>query len=269
MTVWATRADQVNLRGPNPHDLARSPQEPLHALQLAADVGGQVGWWRGRQVGVGWWGAQALGHVGHHGDPHGDVEPVEQVLGLRVQHPRQVADVLAAVGEERDLLIRRHAVSGEHLEQPTAAPVPPLVTSSGALCHPRAVPGGVLPDAACTPGTANPDVTQATIGSTICRAGYTATIRPPASYTDALKRQQIVAYGYPDTDPRGYEEDHLIALELGGAPSDQRNLWPEPAHSPNPKDKVENVLRQRVCAGSLTLAEAQQRIATDWTTAAR
>jgi hypothetical protein len=77
----------------------------------------------------------------------------------------------------------------------TAAPVPPLVTSSGALCHPRAVPGGVLPDAACTPGTANPDVTQATIGSTICRAGYTATIRPPASYTDALKRQQIVAYG--------------------------------------------------------------------------
>ena len=96
-----------------------------------------------------------------------------------------------------------------------------------------------------------------------------ATIRPPASYTNALKRQQIVAYGYPDTDPRGYEEDHLIALELGGAPSDQRNLWPEPAHSPNPKDRVENVLRQRVCAGSLTLAEAQQRIATDWTTAAR
>ena len=64
-------------------------------------------------------------------------------------------------------------------------------------------------------------------------------------------------------------EDHLIALELGGAPSDQRNVWPEPAHSPNPKDKVENVLCQRVCAGSLTLAEAQQRIATDWTTAAR
>src|SRR5664280_3427246 len=26
MTVWATRADQVDLRGPNPHDLARSPE---------------------------------------------------------------------------------------------------------------------------------------------------------------------------------------------------------------------------------------------------
>src|SRR5664280_180455 len=29
MTVWATRADQVDLRGPNPHDLARSPEIPL------------------------------------------------------------------------------------------------------------------------------------------------------------------------------------------------------------------------------------------------
>src|SRR5664280_936041 len=28
MTVWATRADQVDLRGPNPHDLARSQTEP-------------------------------------------------------------------------------------------------------------------------------------------------------------------------------------------------------------------------------------------------
>src|SRR5664280_2817505 len=31
MTVWATRADQVDLRGPNPHDLARSPHFPYAA----------------------------------------------------------------------------------------------------------------------------------------------------------------------------------------------------------------------------------------------
>jgi hypothetical protein len=147
----------------------------------------------------------------------------------------------------------------------TAAPVP-TVLSHGALCHARAVPGGVLPDAACTSGATNPGVTQATIGSTICRSGYTATIRPPASYTDALKRQQIAAY--TDTSPRSYEEDHLISLELGGASSDQRNLWPEPGTSPNPKDKVENELHRRVCVGSMPLAEAQQRIATYWTTAA-
>jgi hypothetical protein len=149
---------------------------------------------------------------------------------------------------------------------PAAAPVP-TVNSHGALCQARAVAAGVLPDAACTPGATNPDVTQATISSAICRTGYTATIRPPASYTAALKRQQIVAYGYTYTNPRDYEEDHLIALELGGAPSDQRNLWPQPGHSPNPKDKVEDGLHQRVCASSLSLAQAQQRIASDWTTA--
>src|SRR5664280_2064047 len=33
MTVWATRADQVDLRGPNPHDLARS--RPLPAPRCA------------------------------------------------------------------------------------------------------------------------------------------------------------------------------------------------------------------------------------------
>src|SRR5664280_2687130 len=32
MTVWATRADQVDLRGPNPHDLARSRVKAADAL---------------------------------------------------------------------------------------------------------------------------------------------------------------------------------------------------------------------------------------------
>jgi len=50
------------------------------------------------------------------------------------------------------------------------------------------VPGGVLPDPACTPGATNSAVTRATIATTICRSGYTKTIRPPASYTGALKR---------------------------------------------------------------------------------
>jgi hypothetical protein len=62
------------------------------------------------------------------------------------------------------------------------------------------------------------------------------------------------------------EYDHLIPLELGGA-SDTRNLWFEPGVLPNPKDKIENALRQRVCSGAMTLADAQRRIATDWTTA--
>src|SRR5438105_1739217 len=40
-----------------------------------------------------------------------------------------------------------------------------------------------LPDAACTPGALNPDVTQATIGQTICTSGFSARVRPPTSFT--------------------------------------------------------------------------------------
>ena len=42
----------------------------------------------------------------------------------------------------------------------------------------------VLPDPATTPGVLNPAVTPATIRVTICRARWTATIRPPTAYTD-------------------------------------------------------------------------------------
>jgi hypothetical protein len=106
-------------------------------------------------------------------------------------------------------------------------------------------------------------VTQANIRSTICAKGWTSTVRPPASYTDALKRRQMVQYGL--TGPRStYEEDHLIPLELGGSPTDPHNLWPEPERSPNPKDNVESLANHAVCSGRLLLADAQRSIATDW-----
>src|SRR3712207_3940055 len=53
----------------------------------------------------------------------------------------------------------------------------------------------VVADRAHTPGALNPDVTQATIGSTICVRGWTRTIRPPSSYTSALKVEQLAEYG--------------------------------------------------------------------------
>jgi hypothetical protein len=106
-------------------------------------------------------------------------------------------------------------------------------------------------------------VTQADIGSTICRDGWTATIRPPESYTESLKYRQLTAYGEPGP-VGGYEEDHLIPLELGGSPASPRNLWPEPGASPNPKDGVEAAANQAVCDGRMTLAVAQAAIATNW-----
>ncbi|WP_433184359.1 hypothetical protein [Actinoallomurus sp. CA-150999] len=126
-----------------------------------------------------------------------------------------------------------------------------------------------LPDPSCQPGATNPDVTQSTINSTICVSGWTSTVRPPTSYTNPLKVKQIAEYGYSDTSTADYEEDHLIPLELGGAPKDPKNLWPEPRYdaggsTAGDKDTVENALKKKVCAGSMTLASARHIMATDW-----
>lgn len=67
-----------------------------------------------------------------------------------------------------------------------------------------------LPDRDLTPGAINPAVTQSTIGDTICVRGWTARIRPPASYTEPLKKAQIRAYRYTDRKPWHYEEEHLV-----------------------------------------------------------
>jgi hypothetical protein len=140
---------------------------------------------------------------------------------------------------------------------------PSINNNSPAKCH---MSGG-LPDTLCTPGFVDPTVTQENINQTICVSGYSKTVRPSSSYTTQLKIQQIKEYGFIDTKTADYEEDHLISLELGGAPTDVRNLWPEPGKSPNPKDSIENKLHALVCSGKLRLSDAQQRIATNWETA--
>ena len=109
-----------------------------------------------------------------------------------------------------------------------------------------------------TPGALNPDVTQANAHSTICVKGWTATIRPPVEYTSALKLKQMREYGETGP-PSAYEEDHLISLELGGAPRDPRNLWPEPRPRADEVDRIENELNAKVCSGELSLADAQRR----------
>jgi hypothetical protein len=116
----------------------------------------------------------------------------------------------------------------------------------------------ILADPVRTPGVLNPDVTQATIGSTVCVQGWTRTVRPPTDYTSALKLRQMRAYGETGS-PSDYQEDHLISLELGGHPTDARNLWPEPYPRAAQVDAIENELNDEVCRGSLTLVEAQNK----------
>jgi hypothetical protein len=121
----------------------------------------------------------------------------------------------------------------------------------------------IVADPVRTPGVLNPDVTQANIRTTICRHSWTQTIRPPVSYTNALKTKQMRRYR--ETGSRSdYQEDHLISLELGGNPTDPRNLWPEPYPRASEVDQIENELNAEVCSGQLTLAEAQQRKDSLW-----
>ncbi|SRR5213594_2269734 len=105
-----------------------------------------------------------------------------------------------------------------------------------------------------------------------------STVRHVHEYPQA---KQLAAVRYTDKAPSHYEEDHFISLELGGNPTDEKNLWPEPWGTPatpltsrdpfppdlvgaKAKDAVENALHKEVCAGTLTLKEAQEIISTDW-----
>jgi hypothetical protein len=132
-------------------------------------------------------------------------------------------------------------------------------------------PPDIYPDRNLTPGATNENIRQDNIGDTICNPSWsTRLIRPPQEYTNRLKHQQIEQYDYADESSRDYEEDHLIPLELGGSPTDPKNLWPEPYRTSIPdggarfKDQVENYLHKQVCAGDIPLNEAQKEIATDW-----
>jgi hypothetical protein len=169
------------------------------------------------------------------------------------------------------------ALVGAHSKAGASAPGLARSTASSHLvqaqpppgsCHARGIGPFSLPDAGCTPGAIAPAVTQSNLSRTICRAGYSESVRPSESITEREKRASLAAYG--DRAPlHAYEYDHLVSLELGGAPNDPRNLWPEPGASPNLKDALENRLHRRVCDHQMTLAVAQLAIARNWIAAYR
>lgn len=143
---------------------------------------------------------------------------------------------------------------------PTPASVP--TPEPGAACHYRvAASGAYLPDPACTPGAANPELTR----EVLCAPGFST--RRYRRVTEAQKRAVFSRYGIAAHQAGEYEVDHLIALEDGGS-NEAANLWPQPA-GPAPgfhqKDVVETYVHRQVCAGQLDLAQGQQQIARDWT----
>jgi hypothetical protein len=146
----------------------------------------------------------------------------------------------------------------------TSTSLPPVTASSS---NPDStLPGRIddhHPDPKLTPGAIFDGVTAVQV----CVAGYSSSVR---SVTTATKNKVYAEYGITTHPTGAYEVDHLISLELGGS-NDIRNLWPEKytgADNAHDKDKLENSLHADVCAGRITLAQAQHAIVR-WDNAAR
>jgi len=144
--------------------------------------------------------------------------------------------------------------------QNTTTTTPPPATVTTTTIIPAVASLVIRASWTLTPGAFNPAVTQATISWTICVAGWTRRVRPPSSLTSALKVNQMARY-HETGNPSSYEEDHLIPLELGGAPRNPKNLWPEPRPRAGTVDQIENSLKRQVCAGMITLPTARKQIA--------
>lgn len=140
-----------------------------------------------------------------------------------------------------------------------------------------------LPNRSITPGAVDPAVTPENIDQTICahsHPSWSKAHRPPARLTNRLKREQIRLYGYAETSPKLYEEDHLVPISIGGLSYSESeyvgirgeqalNLWPEPrttisAWGAEKKDRLEFALWKAVCRHDIGLREAQDAFMSNW-----
>ena len=88
-----------------------------------------------------------------------------------------------------------------------------------------------------------------------------------AGVTVALEQKVFRRYRIPWQRRAEYKIDHLIPLELGGADTID-NLWPQKMsakpYGTERKELLSKVLLEKVRAGKMTLAQAQEEIRRDW-----
>ena len=135
-----------------------------------------------------------------------------------------------------------------------------LLLTTSVLCA-QTVKPLYMPDRKLTPGVA---LTNATVAAILTK-GYAGKTR---HVSDSTKQEVYLRHHQdPHLAPCPCEVDHLISLELGGA-NDIKNLWPQPYNgnwNARQKDKLEGWLHQQIKEGKITFAEAQRKIATNWT----
>ena len=122
------------------------------------------------------------------------------------------------------------------------------------------------------PGALFADVTQASISTTICKPGWTATVRPSTAFTQGVKLKFLREVGLDPDRAADYELDHFVPLALGGHPRSLDNLWLQRwdgEWNARVKDRLERRLQVTVCEGRLTLQAAQTAVERNWKRAYR
>lgn len=140
-------------------------------------------------------------------------------------------------------------------------------------CKTRKKNGFRLPDPKCTPGAINETLTldvmtMKSFVTDCVRNQATSADKKLDTYTWYKARKPATNTGKNQV----CELDHLVSLELGGADT-LDNIWPQCGPRKailnsryfKRKDAVENFLAGEVRNGKISLAEAQKRIAEDWT----
>lgn len=110
-------------------------------------------------------------------------------------------------------------------------------------------------------------VTQQSVAQTICRPGYADTVSPPFDETMALKDRLLAARGIDADDGVGYALDRHVPIVLGGAPDATENfdLLPWGGHAGERRKSLLTVrLKRCVCAGRMSLSDAQAAITGNW-----
>ncbi len=144
-------------------------------------------------------------------------------------------------------------------------------SSAGALYITRPLPVAMArppsgwashPPAAVTPGAVRRGPTTA-----ICPV-VSGTLRQAGPVTAAATNVVYAEYGIARQQRHRYRIDHLVPLVLDGSNAAQ-NLWPQPTAGAGAKTRTGSALHELVCAGSMTLAQAQHLIEQNWVAAYR
>lgn len=129
------------------------------------------------------------------------------------------------------LLLLTGCAAHNHQPARPGATAPSLIADTGGLpvddpnspmpapgtCKLGTRDGQPMPDPHCTPGAINPGVHQDNIASTVCKSGWTATVRPPTSKTNAMKAASARSYSLGPNETGEY--DHLVSgVVVGSAP---------------------------------------------------